>query len=86
MKPATNKEKWTKMKKRIVFKDGDDKGSTTAYVMWFHNAMNQRRQIAFDGVRWFYQNNTRYPFEIVSGNSVSQNVKDDMLQLMNKGH
>jgi len=61
---------------RIGIEDRDGKGSTSAYVGWFFNALMQRRQIAFDGVKWFVQADTRSPFKPVSEEEVPAEVKN----------
>lgn len=71
------------MKTRILIQDPDgSKGSTTAYVMWFTNAINQRRQIAHDGVKWFAQATKRSPFKQVGESEVPQHVQKEMKHLM----
>lgn len=65
-------------KKRILIQDQDGKGSITAYVIWFHNAIMQKRQIAFDGVKWFVQANLRAPFKPIGESEVPVDVKKRM--------
>ena len=40
-------------------------GSTTGYVVWSSNHLNQKRQFAFDGRFWYYQPTTRSNFQKV---------------------
>ncbi len=64
------------MKKvRIGYQDRDGKGSCAAYVTQFHNAINQVRNIAFDGQRYFVQANNKAPFKPVSEEEVPNKVK-----------
>lgn len=72
----------THRKKRIGIEDQDGKGSTPAYVMWFTNAINQRRQIAHDGVKWWVQPNPRAFFKPVGESEVPDNVKEAMAAYM----
>lgn len=58
------------MKTRFLIKDG----STTGTVIWGHNYLNQRRQFAFDGVKFYYQPSTREPFIEVQASEVPSNV------------
>lgn len=55
---------------RIGFRDQDGNGSTTATVVWAHNHLNQRRQFATDGVRFFYQPGKRDSFVIVNERNI----------------
>lgn len=70
------------MKTRILIQDHDGKGSTTAWVTTFVNAINQTRQIAYDGQRWFVQANNRQPFKIVGESEVPDYVKTKMNEIM----
>ena len=60
---------------RIIYKDRGERGSTQAYLSDFHNAMNQVRSIACDGVRWFVQDGRRNPFTIIGESEVPDEVK-----------
>jgi hypothetical protein len=61
---------------RFLIKDRDGKGSTTGWVVWAHNYLNQRRQFATDGVKFFYQKTKRDPFEEVSESSLPANAAE----------
>ena len=63
-------------RQRIGIKDRDEKSSCLCYVSDFHNYLNQTRRIAFDGVKWFYQPNTRSSFIPVSESDVPKDVKE----------
>ena len=55
-----------------------DGGSTTGYVIWAHNHLNQRRQFAFDGRYWFYQPTTRSSFIKVNPRDLPKNAVSAM--------
>ncbi len=62
---------------RIGITDRDGKGSTTAWVVWGYNHLNQRRQFAYDGRTWYYQPTTRENF-IPAAGDIPQNVLGNM--------
>jgi hypothetical protein len=63
---------------RIMVKDRDGKGSATAWVIWFTNQLMQRRQIAFDGVKWFVQPDKRSPFIPIGESEVLPRIREEM--------
>ena len=72
-------------RKRFLIQDTDgSKGSTTGFLTTFHNALNQVRQIAFDGVLWFVQEKNNKPFKVVSEGWVPAEVKERMYAFMKK--
>ncbi len=63
-------------KTRIRFKDTD--GETTVTSAWVVNAanhINQTRQFATDGVRYFYQPNSSSLFRIVNEQDLPDNAR-----------
>ncbi len=64
------------VKQRIGFLDADgEKCSTAAYVVTGLNHLNQKRQFATDGVRFFYQPRNDAWFIIVDERDVPETVK-----------
>lgn len=64
---------------RIVIKCANDIGSTLAYVMDnFINAIMKKRNLAFDGQRWFCQPNKRSPFAQVGEDEVPEQYRNEM--------
>ncbi len=57
---------------------GTTVGSTTAYVVEAQNHLLQKRQFAFDGVFWFYQPDSRSPFQKVN----TMDVPDNAVKIM----
>jgi hypothetical protein len=57
-------------RRRILTKDG----STTAYLVWGQNHLLQKRQFAYDGVKWYYQPSVREKFIQVNTMDVPENV------------
>jgi hypothetical protein len=69
-------------KKHILTKDREGKGLTSAWVIWGHNRLNQRRQVATDGVLFWYQPTTRSPFVPVSEQDIPDAVRRDLLAII----
>jgi hypothetical protein len=68
-------------KTRFLVKFKDDVGSVTGEVITGYNFLNQMREFAFDGVRWFYQPKKEAAFIEVSGSEVPDNVIQSMMRI-----
>lgn len=65
---------------RFLIEDADGKGSTTGVVIEGSNVLNQMRQFAFDGRRYFYQKDNRAPFVEVNPRDIPHGNKERLDQ------